>query len=681
LPSECDLDFETASNASLPDVGLHNYATDKSTRVLLLSYSFDNLPEKIWRPHLEPFPEELMEVLEDPLVTKKAFNCNFERLIFLHVLGIDIPINEWRDVQVMARYYSLPGSLEDVCEILQLDQDSAKLDEGKALIRLFCEPFIDGADSPLFGQTEPFFKDWRTNPLEWARFEKYNRHDVKAEIAVAERLIDFPLPAHEWRLWELDQKINDRGLEINVELIEGAIKVVEIEQAILFKQLQEITKVDNPNSPAQLLAWAKTEGYPFAALGKTFVERAIQGEGNASEKCKQALILRKQASKSSVKKLYALRNTVCEDRRLRNQFVFGGAARTMRWSGRDFQIQNLSRPTKEVEKNMDRAIELLLAADHETIKKEFSSVLDVAGSCIRPTIIAPKGKKLVVADFSSVESRVIGWVSGCERINRVFAEGLDSYIDFATEMFNKPYEKITKEERNQAKAPTLGCGFGLGPGEEKVNVNGDIIYTGLMGYARAMGIEMSQEDSIRAVSVYRKKFPEVPRLWKNLDRAALSAVKDGVINQVDMISFDGTNPSVLRMILPSGRALHYAEPQIDEVSFTNREGETYTKECVSYMGMEQTTRQWKRLESRPGLWTENSVQSIARDLLGHALMEADANGETIVGHIHDEILTEADENDYKALDRLIQCMTKLPVWASGLLIKAEGFVSDYYRKG
>lgn len=671
-----DFDFETRSELPLDQVGIDNYARHPSTEILLCAYAFDDGDVNMWEYHESHIPEDFESALNDPLVLKYCFNASFERNICRHKLNIDIPYDEWRDVQVMSRYFSLPGSLDDVCKILQVDQDSAKLEEGKSLIRLFCEPFIEGEVTPLFGQTQSVFKDWNTNPVEWDRFKTYNKHDVLAEIAIAKKLADFPVPMSEWELWFLDQKINDRGLRINRDLLEGAIYVVEKEQEILFNELRELTKLDNPNSPSQILEWAKKEGYPFNAVGKSFVTRAINGEGGISDTCRQALILRQQASKSSVKKLYSFRNNLCEDGRIRNQFVFGGAARTLRWSGRDAQLHNLARPTKEVEKNTDKAIELLIAKDHEGIKKSFSSVLDVATSCIRPLIIPSEGEQLCVADFSSIESRVIGWVADCKRILEVYENGLDLYIDFATEMFNKPYDEITKEERNLAKPPTLGCGFQLGPGEIKINDKGDEIRTGLLGYSYAYGVEMTIEEAVRAVQVFRTKYPEIPQLWSKLDKAAMRAVKNQTYASAGKIAFDGSDPRVLKMVLPSGRMLHYAEPLIEEEWRLNKDNEEYKKRYISYMGMEQKTRQWKRLKSSPGLWTENGVQAIARDLLANGLKECDKNGIFIILHVHDEIGSEGND-----LEKLIRCMTKIPDWATGLPIDAAGYVHSYYKKG
>jgi DNA polymerase bacteriophage-type len=681
MTNRLDLDYETAGTVDLKEVGIWNYCTHPDTRILMLNYSFDKGPVEIWRPFERELPEEVRNALADPFITKYAFNCAFERLITKFILGIDVPISEWRDIQVMARHYSLPGSLEDVGEILGLNRDVAKIHDGRRLIKKFSMPFIEGGEKTLFGVSEAAFKDHRTDPEDWIKFEVYGGQDVKAQIGVDERLAAYPVPKQEWRYWELDQEINDLGLFIYMPLLNGAVQVVEKEQEILLKELKELTGIDNPNSPAQLLEWVKTQNYPFSGLGKAFVDRAISGEGGITDLCRKALAIRKQVSKSSVKKLYAFRDNVANDGRLKHQFVFAGAARTMRWSGRDAQLQNLARPVKEVEKNMGWAIELLIAADHATIKKEFSSVLDVAVSCIRALIQAPKGKQLIIADYSSIESRVLGWVAKCPQILQIFEKGLDPYKQFATLLFNKPYDSITKEERNLAKPGFLGCGYLLGPGKEEINEAGDLVRSGLLGYAAAMSIEMTQEQAIHAVQVFRKKYPEVPKLWKALDQAALNAVRTGEEQEAGMLKFDCPDGAVLRMILPSGRAIHYVAPEIEELTFTNRDGETYTKECVSFEGIQQETRQWTRLQSRPGLWTENSVQAIARDLLAHGIKTAHERKLTVIGHIHDEILCEEDESNANALNVLIECMNTLPIWASGLPINSEGYCNKYYKKG
>lgn len=678
-----DFDYETRSQVPLDIVGTENYARHPTTEIILCAYAFDDGPVNQWEPHKSKIPDDFADSLHDPLMLKFCFNASFERTITKQKLNIDIPYDEWRDVQVMSRYFSVPGSLGNVCDILNIEQDSAKLSEGKQLIRLFCEPFIEADVSPLFGRTKAAFKDWNTNPEEWERFKTYNKHDVLAEIAIAKRLVDFPVPMQEWELWFLDQKINDRGLRIKRDLLEGAIEVVEKEQKILFEELRDITKLDNPNSPSQILEWAKERGYPFNAVGKSFVECALKGEGNLTEECKKALTLRKQASKSSVKKLYAFRENTCFDDRLRNQFVFGGAARTFRWSGRNCQLQNLARPNKDIEKQIDLAIDFLIKRDYTGIKNTFTNVLDVAASCLRSLIIPSKGKKLTVADFASIESRVIGWLADCKPILEVYEKGLDLYIDFASSLFEKPYEEITKEERNLAKAPTLGCGFQLGAGEITVNDKGDEVRSGLLGYASAMNIEMTQEQAIRAVKIFREKYKEIPQLWKRLEKAGLKAVAENTVVKAGKVTFDGRDSRALKLILPSGRIIHYADPLVEEEIRVSLDGREYKKSFVTYMGLNQKTRQWERQKATPGIWTENSVQAIARDLLAEGLIQCDKNGIFVVGHVHDEVISEDDVfvSDEESLGKLIKCITKLPDWAIGLPIDAAGYVGNYYKKG
>lgn len=682
MPLEVDLDFETRSNVDLSVVGLFNYATHSSTRVLLLSYSFDSQPEKIWRPHLESFPDELAEALFDPFCIKKSYNCSFERAIFKYVLGMDIPICEWRDIQVLARYYSLPGSLDDVSKIMELDQDTAKLEEGRALIRLFCEPFIDASASPLFGQSEPFFKDWRTNPDEWARFELYNRQDVRAEIAIAQKLKDFPLPAHEWRFWELDQKINDRGLPVNLHLVNGALQVVAREQTRLETQLKALTGVENVNSDKQILNWIKPRGYPFSKIGKAFVKRALEGEGNLAPEARECLDIRAQLSKSSVDKFSVFKTMTSPDGCLRNQFSFMGASRTGRYASRGINIQNLARPDKEVNDNLDVAVELLTNADYEGIQKTFkASVLDVASSCLRPVFRAPEGSRFIVADLNAIEPRVCAWIAGCRTILDIFNDGLDPYLSFASEIFQKPYKNINKTERQMAKPGFLGCSYRLSGGREIVNQEtGDKEYTGLLAYGRMMGIELSKELADKSVSVFRSKYKEIKRFWYALEDAFVRAVRDGETVELDKLTFS-VKKNVLCMGLPSGRNLHYINPYISENVLVQGEHGEYTKTALYHEGLSKKTNQWTTLETHGGVLIENATQAIARDVLMVGIERAENKGFEVCLHVHDEIGSVVPHCSHLTVKDLERAMSDPIKWANGLPLAAEGFENQYYRKG
>lgn len=680
------IDFETRSEKNLKEVGLYNYATADSTAVLLLAYSFDREPVQLWVTHEGPMPDELAEALADPFITKWAHNSSFERLILKHVLKIDVPISEWRDTQVLARYFSLPGALEDISEILGLGEDAAKIKDGKRLIKLFCEPFIDGGEQTLFGVSEAAFKDHRTNPEDWALFEEYCRQDVRAEIAVAEKLKDFPLPEHEWAYWEMDARINDFGVPVDGNLIEAGLQIVETEQNRLSIELKELTGVSNPNSDDQLKGFLKTRGYSFSGLGKGFVNRALAGELDLTPEAKRALELRAQLSKSGVDKLYAIKSMVAPDFMLRNQFSFMGAARTGRYASQGINIQNLARPVKEVNERLEEAIALILGLDYEGIKKAFKApTLDVVSSCLRPVFKAPEGSRLIIADLNAIENRVAGWIARCQAILDVFlgkddfGNPLCPYKSFAVELYKKPYNSITKEERNIAKVAVLAAAYRMGGGDEFINSEGERTYTGLLAYAKNFGIEMSKEMADKAILVFRQKYKEVKQFWYDLEDAFVGAVRDGEETEVGVLRFKTKN-NVLQMFLPSGRALHYLNPRIVENTVVQGRTGEYTKTALYYDGQDQVTRQWVQVETHGGKICEQACQSLARDILMVGMQRADRAGFKICLHVHDELVAVVPYSSHLTVKDLENCMTNPIDWGIGLPLGAAGFESIVYRK-
>lgn len=675
------LDYETRSEIPLDERGLDNYSRDKSTSVILAAYAEGDHKVKLWEPHLSPMPTELKDALTDPWVQVHAWNSAFELAITRYVLKIHKPASEWVDPMSFARYLSLPGSLEDVGEILKIGE-AAKMKEGKRLINLFCEPELPAGRPTLFGLSEATFRDWRSDPADWDLFGQYCKQDVVAERTIEKKLVRFHLPDDERETWLLDSKINARGIPVDLDLVRGAKLIADREMERLRLKLHNLTHLDNTNSNSQMLKFLqKNCGYPFASLGKAFVGRAMEGEGGLSDLGREILEIRKMTSKSSLNKFEVIANTVSDDGRLRNQFVYYGAARTGRWSGRDAQLQNLPRPTKEVENKMDRAVELVRKVDYEAITKEFSQPLDVASSVIRAGFRAPEGFELVVADLGSIETRVVGFVARCKAILDIFEKGQDAYLMFGTRMFNKPYDQVTKEERQKAKAPVLGCGFGLGGGEEQTTESGDVIRTGLWGYAQAMGVELTQAESAQAVKVYRETYPEVPVLWKELHEGAVSAIRHpGKLFEVGPLGFECMGKKVLRMILPSGRALHYINPKVETRERDGKYG-PYKVAEISYDGKDQTTHSWGMCFLIGSKICENAVQAIARDVLVSGMKEATKIGFKIVLHVHDEIGALVPIGSSLGLPDLIRCMIVQPWWTNGKLpLSAEGYTGRYYKK-
>ena len=725
------LDYESRSVVSLDERGLDNYAHDPTTKILLCAYAFGDRTPKLWQPHLHPqIPNDLEEGLKSPWVEVWAWNAQFERLITRCVLGIDKPIEEFRDPMANARYLSLPGSLDGAGEILGLGAGQAKLKDGKRLINLFCEPESNGGEDTLFGLSEPTFRDWRTDPADWKLFGEYCIQDVIAERALAKKMRKFALPEEEWQTWILSEHINERGIPVDASLVAGARAIVDKETARLVAQLKEITGLDNPNSTSQFLDWLRGNGYTFTSIGKEFVARAVNGECELTDAARTALSLRGQTSKSSVKKYTAIADTVGSDGRLRYAYQFMGASRTGRFSSLGANLANLAKADKAVEKNMDRAIELVQNKDYDSILLEFGKPLDVAASVVRSSFRAPEDNRFVVCDSGAIENRVLGWVSRCDKILDVFRKifvyhgpdypekgiydgqsfPVDPYLDFATRLYNQSYHDLWVEwkikgdatKRNNSKPPVLGAGFQLGPGREEIDKEtGVLTWTGLLGYARALGVEMTLEEAQYAIRVFREAYTEVVWYWKDIHRAAVHAIRNpGHLTGVGVpqterdreyfeqihrriheprVSFLCHSSKVLEMKLPSGRSLHYIHPQV-RVEDANWEGRDYKRDMIYYQGKELGSQTWGECTASPGRLTENSVQAIARDLLVHGMKLADRRGFPIVLHTYDEIGAVVRNDSPLGLPQLIECMIDSPAFAADLPLAAEGYESRYYKK-
>ena len=711
------LDFETRSVLSLDDRGLDNYAKDKSTEVLLCAYAFDDHAPKLWQPHIEPqIPPELEDALLNPFVQCWAWNACFEKTILEHVLKISKPIEEFRDPMCMARALSLPGDLGDAGKILGLPPTQAKIEDGDRLIKLFSEPEDEGGYETLFGTAPATVCDWRAHPKDWILFGEYCKRDVIAERAAAHKMRKFPLPDEEWNTWFLDHAINSRGWPVDQLTVDGAAAIVQRELEPLTAKLKDLTGLANPNSRNQMLGWLQEQGYGFSSLNKDFVAREL-AEGNLSDIAREVLEIRSQTSKSSVSKYTLLSDMTSGDGRLRYQYTYYGA-HTARWAAHGVNMGNLFKPTKAVEKRLDLAVDLVRKIDFEGIVREFGKPLEVAASIQRSAFRAPEGFKFIVADYGAVENRGLGYIARCEAILKVFrtlvtidgtTEPMDPYIEFGTHMFHVSYEEIWREcqagnkyRRNLCKAPVLGGGYGLGPGMETVDKDGNKIWTGLQGYARKMNVEMTQEEAVLAVQVLREAWPEVKLLWKDMERAAAFAIRHpghitGVgVPQTDrdrdyfdrigrqildpILSFKCTGTRVLEMMLPSGRSLHYIDPRVD-VQKKTWQGREYEQDVIYYKAKDQKTKQWLETETFGGHLVENADQAICRDVLVAGMKAADRAGFEIVGHTYDEIIALVPVTSSLGVKELCDCMTQSPSWCgSALPLGASGFESEIYRK-
>lgn len=735
------IDFETYSECDLPKAGASRYARHRSTEVLMLAYGWSNGEVKQWVPISgEPMPADLWHALHDPSVTLAAWNAPFEMAICEHALGLKIPTERWLDVMALAFSLSLPGKLEKCGDVVGLGEDQKKMARGKLLIRKFCKPRKPTKNKP---HTRC---DAYTDPEDWQEFLDYNVRDVEAERAIYRRLKKFQMPDHEWELWHLDQKINNAGIPINLNAVKKAVAIAEATTAKDLGEMHRLTGLANPNSNTQLLPWLRAHGYNFLDLKKGHVERAAKAAQERVDTLKEnlqlyppamqkylrwtvleptellfkVLHLRLRVSKAGVKKLNALLAATDEDGMLRGCHQFAGAGRTWRWSGRRFQPQNLPKPSKSMEKfiinlapkldaegnerdHLDRVKEgfATLVSDIERLSiEEFwekyeatddhaINTMEALTAAIRPVVQAVQGKKLVDADLSAIENVVLGWLADDDKILRVFREGLDPYIDFATDMFGMSYKAIEavvnsgdKTMRTTAKPGVLGCGYMLGAGEQRENKQtGEIEATGLLGYAWNMHVDLTPEMAKLSVSTFRSKFEDVVDFWYDMDKAVRRCINTRKKQTVRYLEIDFKKPFV-RIKLPSGRYLHYMRPKLQrrKMPWKNRDGSAVYKQQITYENMENG--QWRRVTTHPGKLAENVTQAVARDILAHGMTLADRLGFDLRMHVHDQAVSMEDESRAEErLAQLINCLTTLPKWANERMpLKAAGLVTPVFIK-
>lgn len=726
------LDFETRSHLELEDVGIHNYASHPETKILMLAYAFGKGEVRLWEPHLGMMPGNLQSALSDPSIRKGAWNAGFERNIFRYKLGIEIPYELWDDPMINARFLSMPGSLDSVGEILDLDYGLRKDKAGDELLKLFSSPLPIKKprkkatnENTLFDispiveeKIDYIFADHISHPDEWERLKAYCRQDIVAERALGEMLSHFALPEKEIKIWHLDQKINDAGMPADKEFVQKALDLAIEDKNLQSGNLIKMTGLPNANSPKQFLSWVQKQGYPYNSLRKEPVKVAMSDpEVKLTKLGREALEVRKKSSKTSYTKLAAILPALSEDSRLRDQFLFMGSSRAGRWSGKAVQLHNMARPIKTVEEieDINAARDLIYAKDFGGIVKRFEekdkvtgeakpgSVIDVVTSCIRSSFVAPSGKRLNVCDLNAIENRVLGWVAGEDKILDVFRNGRCPYMDFASKMYKVPYDIIAdtsktphkprgvdgKEKRQVAKPAVLGAGYRLAGGKWGVNPKTkDRIKTGLWGYAENMGVLISQDLAVASVKAFRAEYKKVVSLWYDSERAVAKCIREGgqqPIGPTGLVWCDRKKRKdgslILRIHLPSGRHLHYLNAGLDTTVMEGDNG-SYERENFVYDGIDQITRQWGVVRSHGGKIVENVVQAISRDVLAESMLEADEVGFELIGHVHDEIVTLSDDTeDSLGLVDLKCIMSTTPTWAPGLPLNAEGYEGYFYRKG
>ena len=684
------LDYETRSKVDLKKHGQDRYSQSPTTNILMAAWTVNHGQPQQWDATTgAKMPGELRDILEDPKLPVWAFNASFERQITNRVARIVTPFRKWRCSMANAYHMSFGGGLADVGEQVGLAAEVQKSASGKKLIDLFSKPNRVTKARPWEWNTR------ETHPEEWEQYLYYNRQDVIAERAVSLRLAKYPMQESEWLLYAIDQSINDLGIPVNPDFAINALELARNRQGELMEELIELTRLANPNSGAQLLPWLKERGYPFTDLQKDTVKLALnRSEIVLAPEARRALMLRQATAKSSLSKFSKLLEIYDPvDRVMRNQLQFAGGQRTNRWAGRGIQPHNLPRTFKECEEDpwLTWVTEDILYRRIAMLHLGFNEPLNVIGGMIRSAIQTPEGEEFRVADLSSIESVVQGWLTNCKWINDVLADGRDIYKAFGVHLYNKPYDDVTKKERNNSKPPTLGGGYGMGGGD----LQDDGKRSGMWGYAENMGINLTQEEAHRSVKVFRTLCHEIVDYWKTLDKAMKRTIRTGQTAQAGLLTFNKEG-SFVTVLLPSGRKMYYKDCRIEKrlmkrtkkvetvvngKTFVQEVDDSWTAENISYMGWDQTRGKWVRQYTRGAKLFENFVQAISRDILKEGIIRAFKDGFKIRWSVHDELITSAKKTDtYHTLERLIEHMTAPISWAPGLKLKASGWCGWFYRK-
>lgn len=652
------VDLETFSSVNLGKCGVYKYAESDDFEILLFGYSVDGSEVKVVDlAQGETIPEVVLSALTDETVTKWAFNAQFERVCLSRYLrdkginvnpgqtgkseGLFLNPSSWHCTMIWSATLGLPMSLENVGTVLGLDKQ--KLTSGKNLIKYFCLPCnptkVNG------GRTRnKYFHDKE----KWEQFKSYNKRDVEVEMSIQEKLSRFPVPDFLWQEFYLDQEINDRGIGIDSLFVESAIKLDLEVKTHLVSEIKHVTGLENPNSVLQMRSWLKKHGLEMESLGKKEVAKELKTVG---KELAEVLRLRQQLAKSSVKKYTAMKNAACMDYRERGMFRFYGANRTGRFAGRLVQLQNL--PQNHLP-DLAEARSLVKQGNVEALEMLYEDIPDTLSQLIRTSFIPRTGFKFIVADFSAIEARVLAWLAGEKWRMQVFAEGKDIYCSSASQMFSVPVEKhgVNGHLRQKGKIAELALGYG-----------------GSVGALKAMGaLDMGvREDELQPlVDAWRSSNPMVTTLWWDVDRAVKQCVHEHVSVRTHNIVFTYKS-GFLIIKLPSKRCLYYVKPRVEE--------NKYGGESVTYEGV-GSTKKWERLESYGPKFVENITQAIARDILLYAMQTLKEY--RIVAHVHDEAIIEADKN--VSVQSVCELMGRTPPWAEGLVLRADGYECEFYKK-
>lgn len=651
------IDVETYSSVDIKESGAYKYIESPDFEILIIGYALDDGPVKIVDlAQGEEMPEEFEEALLDPDCVKVAHNAVFERLSFKRI-GYNVPAEQWYCTSVKAAYCGLPLSLDGVSKALNLTDK--KLDTGKALIKYFSCPCKATRVNGMRTRNYP-----EHAPEKWEMYKEYNKYDVLAEREIFKRLEAYIIPDIERKMYVLDQNINDRGILVDMELAESAIAVDNTYTSILTQHAQQLTGLENPNSPVQIRQWIeKTTGCVVMSLSKETMPDLMKEFADYPDVI-ELLNIRKKLSKTSIKKYYAMLNCAMKDHRVRGTFQFYGANRTGRWAGRLLQLQNLS---KNHISHIEVPREMIRARDWESVEMMYDDVADILSQLVRTALIASPGKVFSVADFSAIEARVISWLANEKWRMDVFRGDGKIYEATGAKMFNVPISAITKGSvlRDKSKISELALG-----------------YEGSLGALKRMGGErmgLSDTEMMSLVRKWRSANPAIVDMWKEIDEASKEAVRyqRPVSCTCRNIIFD-CNGEFMTIQLPSGRKLFYYGPKFKDKKIGHS---TMPTRVLCYQGVVQETKQWGEIDTYGGKLTENIVQAISRDLLGNSMLNLEANDYHPVCHIHDEVLCEVPEENAQAYyEEMASIMGTPPEWASDLPLRADGYTTPFYLK-
>ena len=640
-----EMDIETFSDVDLIKCGVYAYADSPAFEILLFAYSFDGGETRVIDiAQGEELPGEVAEAVFDGSVVKTAFNANFERTCLSKYFGRYLPPESWHCSAVQAALLALPRSLEDVGAVLGLDE--RKMKEGKELIRYFCVPCRPTKSNGGRRRNLPCHA-----PEKWELFKTYCMRDVDVEKAIRKKLYKFPIPEGEMELYRLDQRINDRGVLVDMGLVRQAVKCERLHKEVVTRRAYELTGLENPNSVAQLKGWLGENGVEAESLSKKAVADMIEESDGEVE---ELLRLRLLMAKTSVKKYEAMERSVCSDGRVHGLLQFYGANRTGRWAGRLVQVQNL--PQNHIE-DLELARRLVREGRFEDVEMLYDSTPKVLSELIRTAFVPEPGCRFVVADFSAIEARVLAWLAGEQWRLEVFSSHGKIYEASASAMFHVPIEEVTKGSplRQKGKIAELGLGYG--------GAAGALVSMG------ALEMGLSEDDLPPLVAAWRRANPHITQFWWDVDKAAVEAVTKRVGTRAGRIGFEYRS-GILFVMLPSGRKLAYVKPRMAVNKF-GREG-------LTYEGILEN-KKWGRIETYGPKLVENIVQGTARDLLAEAMLRVERKGYPIVMHCHDEIIAEVPEG-MGSVEEMCEVMAVRPSWAEGLPLRADGYECPFYQK-